>query len=110
MILLLPLTLWIIAIIFRIFGFDYPYELISAPVGIDNITNISLYLLIANLIINFISIVKFNLKTVSSENREYIRKISLIHVGIMLFSLIYTLMIYLLYSLEKLGNIPVGRG
>ncbi len=110
LILLLPLTVWIIVIILKIFGLDYPYELISDPIGIDNITNISTYLLIANLIINFISILRLNMKTVSDDEAESIRKLSLIHAGIMSIAAGYTFIIYVLYGLEKLGNIPVGRG
>ena len=107
---LLPLTIWIIVIILKIFGLDYPYELISDPIGIDNITDLSTYLLIANLMINFISILRLNMKTVNHAEEESIRKLSLIHAGIMSVAVCYTFMIYLLYGLEKLGSIPVGRG
>lgn len=110
LILLLPQTVWIIVIILRIFGIDYPYELIYKPIGINNITNISLYLLIANLIINFISILRLNIKTVNQAEADSIRKLSLIHTCIMFFAVCYTCIIYLVNEFEKLGNIPVGRG
>jgi hypothetical protein len=110
MVLLLPLTVWLIAIVFKMFGLDFLFRAVSQPVGINNITNISLYILLGSLVINFISIVILNMKKISNASeRTLIYRTSFIHIGLMAFTFCYTFMIYVLYALEMLGNIPVGR-
>jgi hypothetical protein len=111
MLLLLPLTLWLIAIVLKICGAEFLYRAVSLPVGVKNLTNIFLYILLASLLINFIQIVILNMKKpVDNNERTLIYRTSFIHIGLMSFTFCYTFVIYVLYAIEWLGSIPVGRG
>lgn len=111
MMLLLPLTLWLIAIVLKMFGAEFLFRAVSLPVGIKNLTNIFLYILFASLLINFIQIVIINMKKVSDNSEiALIYKTSFIHIGLMSFTFFYVSTIYILYVFEWLGSIPIGRG
>ena len=107
--LILPSTLTIVAIIICIFlqpQQSLVIKYLNKPVSFINIIYLGSLLAV---IICFIDIVEAHIGKRKSISKSFTEYKSYINLAIIFLGLFYTLFIFLLFELEKLGNIPVGQ-